>query len=309
MGFFTRKSKSPYNEAATSQLRSTSPSDTSAITTLISSGADPNALLIPVATAGCVPALAILLSAGADPDRFQSKPKWHETPLLAAIHEVHIPAVEYLVSHGANIDGSWRTGAPLAVAIFNKDFKMLQALLEMGADPNKKTMGWITPMRGVEAKMMCTKHDIRKRPVKGCEKCEDRLLMIRMMGLLRRHGGRPIVEGVLGEGGTGMVMLDAYVDLIAHVEKWEERGTRWAKHLGDVTYNDPTVRGMLEFMIGGALGQVGIELPPTSVGSLFDLPDFGGFERIETKGRNKSAKYRDEMAGYARELMELEDDH
>lgn len=112
MGIFSRKAKSRYDRTATSQLRSTPPPDTAIITTLLSSSADPNALLIPTATTGCVPALTALLSAGADPNRFQPQPKWHETALLAAIYKGHIPAVETLISHVVHMDGSFRTGAP-----------------------------------------------------------------------------------------------------------------------------------------------------------------------------------------------------
>lgn len=32
-----------------------------------------------------------------------------------------------------------------------------------------------------------------------------------------------------------------------------------------MTFNDPIVRGMLGFMIGGALGEVGTQLPLTSL--------------------------------------------
>ena len=107
------------------------------------------------------------------------------------------------------------------------------------ADPNKKLLGLLTPARQAEAALSCMKHDIRKLPKEGCAKCADRLLLIRILSLLRQYGGRPIVAG--SSKGTGL--LDAYVDLIAHVEKWEQRGEKWAEELGNMTYNDPLVRG------------------------------------------------------------------
>ena len=65
----------------------------------------------------------------------------------------------------------------------------------------------------------------------------NRLLLIRMLSLLWQHGGKPIVA----ESSNGARLLDIYIDLIADVEKREERGARTVDWLTDTTVNDPTV--------------------------------------------------------------------
>ncbi|KAM7193236.1 ankyrin [Rhypophila sp. PSN 637] len=292
MGFFSRRSDQ-YDKDGTERLRNATPQDTELIRSLLAHGADPNAPkkdgqsapLIIAASAGCVATMDTLIQHGADPNLF-SGTKWHETPLLAAIYENQLDAVKYLIQHGANIDGSLRSGSPLNVAFLAKNIAMLECLLDHGADPNKKLMGILSPARACESVLRCMKHDIRKMPKEGCVKCADRLLLIRMLSLLRQHGGRPLVAG--SSNGTGL--LDAYVDLIAHVEKWEQRGEKWAEELGNITYNDPLVRSMMEWMIKGGLGEIGVPVP---VDSIVDMPDLSGegFERIETTHWDHSRKY------------------
>jgi hypothetical protein len=150
------------------------------------------------------------------------------------------------------------------------------------------------------------KHDIRKRPKEGCAKCADRLLLIRILSLLRHYGGRPIVAG--RSEGTGL--LAAYVDLIAHVERWEQRGEKWAEELGNMAYNDPLIRSMMGWMIGGWLGQIGIPMPPSSLENMFGMPDLPmgrGFERIEKKHTDRSEKYRAATESYKSELRDWEE--
>jgi hypothetical protein len=150
------------------------------------------------------------------------------------------------------------------------------------------------------------KHDIRKLPKEGCEKCGKRLLLIKMLSLLLQHGGRPIVAGCCR--GTGL--LDAYVDLIAHVEKWEERGEKGAKFLADITYDDPMIRSLIEWGIGGALGQIGFQGPVTSVEGLFgmpEVPDKENFKKIYKPAESKTVKYRDQIQSYMTDLKTAED--
>ncbi|OCK74019.1 ankyrin [Lepidopterella palustris CBS 459.81] len=312
MGLFKNKSKQ-YDQELTNRLRDASPENTELIKSLLRQGANPNAPkkdgksapLIVAATMGCIPTMDVLIQHGADPNLY-SGVKWHETPLLAAIWENQIETVEFLVEHGANINGTLRTGPPLAVTFITKNLEMLKCLLDHRADPNKKLLGFATPARQAEAALVCMKHDIRKSPKEGCDKCADRLLLIRILSLLRQYGGRPIVAG--SSNGTGL--LDAYVDLIAHVEKWEQRGEKWAEELGNMTFNDPTIRAMMEWMISGALGPIGIQTPPTSLESMFGLPDMPigrGFERIEMKHTDHSKKYRAATESYKRGLRDWEE--
>lgn len=311
MGLFKKKSKQ-YDPELTCQLRDASPEDTELVKSLLTQGADPNAPkkdgksapLIAAATVGCIPTMDALIRHGADPDLY-SGVKWHETPLLAAIWENQIRAVEFLVEHGSNVNGSLRTGPPLNVTYMTKNLEMLKYLLDHGADPNKKLLGLATPARGAEAALRCMKHDIRKLPKEGCAKCADRLLLIRILSLLRQYGGRPIVAG--SSKGTGL--LDAYVDLIAHVEKWEQRGERWAEELAEMTINDPLIRSMMMMMIGGGLGQIGIPTPVTSLEGMLgmpDLPNRRGFEPIEAGHTDKSEKYRTTTELYKRGLRNWE---
>jgi ankyrin repeat protein len=144
MGLFNRHTEK-YNPELTAQLREASPWDTEAIESLLAQGANPNAPkkgnksapLAAAATVGCIPTMDVLIRHGADPNLF-SGIKFHETPLLAAIYEGHIRAVEYLLDHGAKIDGTFRTGPPLEGAIYTENLEMLEFLLKHGADPNKK---------------------------------------------------------------------------------------------------------------------------------------------------------------------------
>lgn len=60
--------------------------------------------------------------------------------------------------------------------------------------------------------------------------------------------------------GTGLI--DAYVDLIAHREKWVEKGDEMAQELLDITLNDPVIRGMLTSLINVGIGSMGITTAP-----------------------------------------------
>lgn len=273
MGIF-KHHKSQFDKHLTNQLRETDPSDTAVIQTLLAQGADPNASrdhdksspLIQAASCGCIPTMEVLLNAGADVNKVAGY-KWHFYPLMAAVYENQREAVEFLLNHGANPDGPKYGQSPLDAAIEIKNLDMMELLLSKEADPDKGVLG-VRPTFAISA-TVCH-HDIRKPPRPKCKKCGERLFQIRALALLRQYGARPLVEGITQ--GTGLV--DAYIDLIAEREKWAERGERAGKWLAEQTMNDPMIQAMTKFMVGGALGAIGIPTPVTSLGDLFELPDF-----------------------------------
>jgi len=258
-----------YDKDLTSQLQRASPSDTAAIELLLSRGANPNGSgsptpLIAAVTEGCMPTVCVLVEHGAATNRpGHGKDKYHATPLMAAASEGNTAAATFLLAHGADVNGTTLAIPPLVAAIQTKNLGMVEFLLGRGADPNKSTWG-MRPARFVLGEATCW-HDVRKPPRQNCKTCQERLLWLRMLAALRRHGGRPILAGSTGFG-SGDDLLDAYIDLVAHTEKWEERGHRAAQFLADATVNDPMIRTMLNMAIGAGLGAIGIPTPVTSLG-------------------------------------------
>jgi hypothetical protein len=107
---------------------------------------------------------------------------------------------------------------------------------------------------------------VRKSPRQSCKTCQERLLWLHLLAVLRRYGGRPLEAGsASGEN----ALMDAYVDLIAYTEKWEERGERAAQFLVDATVNGPVVRTMLNMLVGAGRWAMGIPTPVTSLGGGF----------------------------------------
>lgn len=255
----------------TSELQKTPPTSSSAIALLLSRGADPNAPgtptpLIAAVTSGCMPTIQLLVAHGALTNRPGHGPsKYHGTPLMAAATGGSYEAAAFLLSHGADANGPSMTIPPLVAAIHAKNLGMVEFLLAHGADPNKSTFG-MRPARFVLGEATCW-HDVRKPPRQSCKTCQERLLWLHMLAVLRKYGGRPLVAGSVTSSGDAL--MDAYVDLIAHTEKWEERGERAAQFLVDVTVNDPVVRMMLDMLVGAGLGAIGIPTPVTSLGGAF----------------------------------------
>ncbi len=68
------------------------------------------------------------------------------TPLFNAVEQEHIPIVQYLLEHGADIHAQAVTGnTPLHRAIIRDNPQLVRLLLEYGADP------WIEDMFGATA--------------------------------------------------------------------------------------------------------------------------------------------------------------
>jgi hypothetical protein len=308
MGLFKRHTER-YDKGLSAHLLEASPSDTKLIESLLSQGADPNVYkrgkvtpLIAAAKVGCIPTMEVLVKHGADIEHGSIVTnQW--TPLEAAVYGGHTEAVQFLLDHGAVINGKMFMGPPFRGAFATKNLPMLKYLLDHGADPNKKLTGF-KPAKIAALELGCDNfgHDIRKLPVPGCAKCGNRLVLLQMLSLLRQYGGRPMNEGC----STGTGLIDAYVDLIANIEKWEERGTKAVEAMADATLNDPTIRGILGFIAGGVLGMAGIPMPITSLESAMGIPDFplGGpdFEKwdltIKPEDRTRSKKYRAATESY-----------
>ncbi|MFE8603931.1 ankyrin repeat domain-containing protein [Archangium violaceum] len=96
--------------------------------------------------------LATLLSAGADPNAIKHEwPEW--LPLHAAVEELEyggpVEALVLLLRHGARIDGlgADRNATPLLMAIFRRQTEAVRLLLAAGADPNFKGSEGDSPLR------------------------------------------------------------------------------------------------------------------------------------------------------------------
>lgn len=216
--------------------------------------------------------------------------------------------MQFLLDHGAPIKGRLLMGPPLIGAFVTKNLDMLEFLLERGADPNKKLSGF-SPARMATSFLGCNKftHDVRKMPAPGCEKCGNRMALIRILALLRRYGGNPMNPS----SGHGIELTDAYVDLIANLEKWEERGAQGADFLLDCTVNDPMVRGMLKFMVEGSLGIVSVDHFMGPLAGLVNLPDFAPVKEsemihVKPEDRTTTVKHTGTIGRYMRELDEAQ---
>jgi hypothetical protein len=206
-----------------------------------------------------MPTVRVLVEHGAAANRpGHGKEKYDGTPHMAAASEGNTAIVDFLLAHSADINGPQLSIPPLVAAIHAKNFFMVEDLLDCGADPNKSTFG-MRPARFVFSETACW-HEVRNPPRQDCKTCQERLLWLRMLAALRRRGGRPTVAGSTGIG-SGDDLMDAYIDLIAHTEKWEDRGDRAAQFLADATINDPMVRTMFNMLIEAGLGAIGIPTP------------------------------------------------
>lgn len=86
-------------------------------------------------------------------------------------------------------------GTPLMAAATEGSYEAAAFLLAHGADPNKSTFG-MRPARFVLGEATCW-HDVRKPPRQSCKTCQERLLWLHMLAVLRKYGGRPLVGAVL----------------------------------------------------------------------------------------------------------------
>ena len=87
--------------------------------------------------------LALLLEAGADPDRQDASGK---SPLVMGVKGGALPIVRMLLERGANPDaGDSDDKTPLFWAIVGEDPGMVETLLRAGADPNAP---WVHPFTG-----------------------------------------------------------------------------------------------------------------------------------------------------------------
>lgn len=319
MGIFGSKK---YDSGLSAQLRAVSPWDTEQIKSLLRRGADPDTRtgheptpLIAAAASGCLATMKVLIDNGAGLDK-AALCKLQSTPLEAAVYNGQFEAAQFLLDRGAKINGVAFMGPPFHAAFASKNIEMLQFLLEHGADPNKRLTGF-TPAKVLTLELQCDnwRHDIRKSPKPGCVKCANRLLLITMLSLLRQYKAKPLVAG----SSNRTDLLGAYIDLIANIEKWEERGSKVVDWLTDVTINDPAIRGMLMFLLEGALGAMGIPTPIDlhhSMGPLAGMaglpdlapgPDFKKVPHLKPEDRTMSARYRSQTEEYMRELMRLRD--
>ena len=71
------------------------------------------------------------------------------TPLLSAASKHQLEVVKYLAEHGADLNYRHPVTKMSAVshAAYDGDVKLLEYLLQKGADPNSKGKGGVTPLR------------------------------------------------------------------------------------------------------------------------------------------------------------------
>ena len=85
-----------------------------------------------------------LLSHGAN---IESKIFGGFTPLHVASYQNHLPVVEYLISHGANIESKTKEGyTPLHIASFNNHLPIVEYLISHGANIECKKHNGLTPL-------------------------------------------------------------------------------------------------------------------------------------------------------------------
>jgi len=96
-------------------------------TTSADTAADGWTPLIWAARGGRVEVMALLLDAGADPNRLDSRRGW--TPLMHALHTAHGDAASLLLARGA--DGARGAGgtSPIEMATLDNDVKLMRTLL------------------------------------------------------------------------------------------------------------------------------------------------------------------------------------
>jgi ankyrin repeat protein len=146
--------------------------------------------LMSAARHGAVDAMAALLDAGADPNRFDARDgvspvaganRW--TPLLHAIHKQQPEAARLLLERGADPNlGAAHGLAPLLMAADDPDPTIVELLLAYGANPRVEGRGGMTPLTQAVSGGALT--DLTDRPLLGgCRPDTVRLLLAHDAGL------------------------------------------------------------------------------------------------------------------------------
>lgn len=84
-----------------------------------------------------------------------------ETPLHRAIRAHNLEAVQLMIKYKADVNASSDNGTPLAVATDEESPEVVKALLEAGADPNKRAKNQLSPLM-----IAC-----EKKSTKALDKC------------------------------------------------------------------------------------------------------------------------------------------
>ena len=258
------------------ELRNTDPHDTQTIRSLIAQGADPNTKhkhnkptpLVQATVAGCIPMMKVLIDSGANVNKLDG-PLHRQTPLQAAVSACQYDAIDYLLERGAKIDGVMHI-PPLWELLEAKDLnlKMLQFLLDRGADPDAKNIIREHPVKHLVRKFSGW-HSLQRAPKDSCKQCQRRWDLVLAIVLLRYYGAKPIQKNT-----DGTSIEEVYSDILAYHAKLEERGQRAEKWLYDNTLGDPFIQTLIEWMIMSGLGAIGIPTPVSSIGGLIGLPEF-----------------------------------
>jgi len=108
--------------------------DAAMVKILIERGADPSEALAQLSWSGRVELMQVALAKGAD----VNLPKVGRRPLHIAAAQGHLPAVELLLSHGAEITArskgaEWESKTPLALAIMNNHAEVVAVLRKVVA--------------------------------------------------------------------------------------------------------------------------------------------------------------------------------
>ena len=139
----------PNPEGETPLMTAARSGDAVSIETLLAHGAEVDAVeawrgqtaLMWAAAQGQVAAVEALLAAGADPD---ARSERGFTPLLFAAREGRVGSLEMLVRAGAAVDDALPASgmSALVLAVYNAQYDVAKALLDLGADPDAAAHGW-----------------------------------------------------------------------------------------------------------------------------------------------------------------------